>query len=128
MNVPTEPGWYWWQMSPTVEPMPMSWPIEGPLLIAIFGGDHPATVAEWGERIPDSDTLKARRELAARYPWASADVVLSLDAFGGPNPSKGCRTSFGRAICIYCGAQVYGGDCNHTPDCPWLRAQEKRDA
>ena len=61
----------------------------------------------WGERIPDS----------------------SLDAFGGPNPSNahttGCHTYFGRAICIYCGAQVYGGDCDHTPDCRWLRAQTK---
>ena len=63
----------------------------------------------WGERIPDSPTLKAMREMM-EYGWEDH------------SDEGGCRYCDG----WYCreedadGRQVFG----HDPDCPWLRAQE----
>ena len=64
-------------------------------------GDSPL---EWGERIPDNETLKAMRKLAAATPYAERD---------------------GFPACIHCGANE--GE-PHAPDCPWVRSQEAKNA
>ena len=120
--MPTEPGWYWlrlpyWRETQCVC---VHYPhllddelwvlgierLEEPL--AWIAKTYPD--AEWGGRIPDSPTLKARRELAEHCP-------LHLE----------CASR--RWYCPHCGAIASRQeDVQHAPDCPWLRAQEKDDA
>lgn len=86
--------------------------LPGPMERTQIGG------GEWGERIPDSDTLTAMRELV-RLPhvYHGPDVAL-------PGAGK-------RLTCLACGATARVNtwanqpkDVPHRPDCPWLRAQE----
>ena len=69
----------------------------------------------WGERIPDSPTLKARRELAARQPftWDASGNVLCFFC-QHPTPDA----------CDLADPTTWAVLLYHAPDCPWLRAQE----
>jgi len=117
MPVPTEPCYRWWQATPDAEPQVVA---AGAVVMSVRrdpGG------GAWGERIPDSDTLKAMREMTAHDPIAGMGMA---EAEG----------------CIYCGAeprlvgQTKSDDgrvtesryvLHHAPNCPWLRSQEKPD-
>lgn len=120
-NAPTEAGWHWWR-APLEVPQEhrRGWQVvqvyEGPQgmhMCEFFIQDRPVgqraakLAGTWGERIPDSDTLKARRELAEKEP-------ITLGGYGVPDG------------CAYCtGAWAPGQPHTHAPDCPWLRAQPK---
>ena len=117
MPTPNEPGWYWHRTAD----MP-----EGDYVPAHFQGqpegweqvhERPPLVplGEWGERIPDSDTLKARRELAARQPftWDASGNVLCFFC-QHPTPDA----------CDLADPTTWAVPLYHAPDCPWLRAQE----
>ena len=57
----------------------------------------------WGERIPDSPTLKAMREVVAIDPHDNGDCCPLCHCWSTDDPP-------------------------HDPDCPWLRAQDPPDA
>ena len=128
MPTPTEPGQYWWAP-------PTDWRMLDQIVqvsAARVMSDVDATSSSagslcaqslvqpcmpleewvrgtWGERIPDSPTLKAMREMMAKEHtmWLDADTD--------------------RRACCYCEG-VSGPDgakVDHDPDCPWLRAQEE---
>ena len=114
MSVPTEPGWSWWRHPRyrngkwTITRVRAAHAGVG-LMHSPWGGSicHSWRAVpgegEWGERIPDNDTLKAMREILAEGPW----VHHQQDA----------------PWCLICHAD----SPTHDPDCPWLRAQETQD-
>ena len=144
MPTPTEPGQYWWAP-------PTDWRMLDQIVqvsAARVMSDVDATSSSagslcaqslvqpcmpleewvrgtWGERIPDSPTLEAMREMATLWPATSVDVRLTMGR-GGPiaQAEQSVQTSFGRGACHFCGRHVYGGHIDHTLDCPWRRAQE----
>lgn len=59
MAVPRKAEWYWWQAAPDAEPQVVA---VGAVVMSVRRDPAGGT---WGERIPDSDTLKAMREMAA---------------------------------------------------------------
>lgn len=86
-------------------------------------GDNRAPMQyEWGERLPDSPTLKAMRL-----------VLSTIEARDDSPRTSGCGKP---ARCIFCASTQIptGTGCSssyvleHAADCPWLRAQEKADA
>ena len=101
MSLPTEPGFYWCKFAPDA-----GWTVaevwcadRKERWVATCNAWEALTqnVAEWGERIPDNDRLKALKYLAYADPTVSG-------------------------MCVFCGF------CQrHAPDCPWKRAQEKRE-
>ena len=109
MSVPTEPGWYWWTDASSKDFVVEVYAWQSGLRV---WAPHNRAIAEapkledaggiWGERIPDSPTLKARRELAEQQPSVT---------------HGGLRD--GTRECAYCG----GLDDDHAPNCPWLLAQ-----
>ena len=113
MPTPTEEGWFWYTPSDgprRPQPMQIVRDAQGELHIGAptCGSPHPGRAGgTWGERIPSSDQIKARREMAAHTP-------LVAGVF--PTPGQ----------CIYCyQRQEYGKPIKHNPDCPWPRAQER---
>ena len=131
MPTPIEEGWFWYTPSDgpkRPQPMQVVRDAQGHLHIGAptCGSPHPDRAAgTWGERIPDSPTLEAMREMATLWPATSVDVRLTMGR-GGPiaQAEQSVQTSLGRGACHFCGRQVYGGHIDHTLDCPWLRAQE----
>jgi len=129
---PTEPGLYLFRVSGLPYWFGAMWVnygsralcgSEGRLCFGVFpDGSHDRLWGpveefgeEWGERIPDNDTLKARR-------W-----VCAMDPFDrGRGEAYHCR---------HCGHWVTAAErmqarilsVLHAPDCPWLRAQETHD-
>ena len=116
MPTPTEPDNYWWTPPPdwnmdtqivhvarTDDDILCGQSLEQPCM-PIRGWER----GTWGERIPDSHTLKAMKAHAAGTP------VLDFAGY---------------KWCPHCHAAPSRGEpLVHAPDCPWLRAQEKRDA
>ena len=111
-DVPTEAGWYLWRnwTNTPWECRPVIWGCDenGRCLVMLGNYDEVVPLARasgiWGERIPDSDTLVAMREMAA-------------------TPSA-CLDSDGTPLCVYCGCVLGKHATPHRPDCPWLRSQE----
>lgn len=121
--VPETPGWYWVSRGRSshlvfVYQMP-GLPCEVREPFGGRDGTQWRTVKdcaealgwEWGERIPDSPTLTAMREMAA------------------------CDPSFDNETtdeCLFCGGTANPDEppyaIEHTADCAWLRAQEKSNA
>lgn len=109
-DVPTNVGWHWWRDTGGIHrwrPLKV-FLSKGELCVQYpagsFGGVSLADLAqmggEWGERIPDNDTLKAMRTTIKRAnPWAKR---------------------LGEYFCSCCGTRD-----DHAADCPWLLAQEK---
>jgi len=118
-ETPTKAGFYWYTplvgAEVLVEILPglLARGVGATALIPVeaLGG-------EFGERIPSSATLAALRELAAKDP-------LIDDDWGGGFP-----------FCHYCGGVECGDGpdpdvppyrIHHHADCPYPKAQEKRD-
>ena len=137
MMVPTKPGAYWllrglhgaliecvFMSTPQNRPSNNGVPDDGPSFLAVndeYGNGSFAVPVEkfaasgpyeFGERIPDNDTLKAMRELASREPVVTYHIECDYD-FGGSDLEVD--------LCGYC------GKVPHKPHCPWLRAQEKEE-
>ena len=129
MPTPTEPGQYWWAP-------PTDWRMLDQIVqvsAARVMSDVDATSSSagslcaqslvqpcmpleewvrgtWGERIPDSPTIQAMRQVVRRDPMHTCNVT-------------------GARLCYYCGGNQ-GPDAtnperrDHAHDCPWRRAQE----
>lgn len=111
MPTPTEPGYYWVTTVEHPEPFVACFQGQPPGWQELYDRPPVVPLGEWGERIPDNDTLKARREMAEQEP----NTCLSSD--------------YDDYVCFYCGADgPMCGEIDHKPDCPWLRAQEAPDA
>ena len=120
-NVPTRAGWRWWTFPHGQWTTPMLVVVSAEGLRACYGRQMRESIGEnavllkdmppgeWGERMPDNDTLKARRELAEHEPI----VIFQAD------PADYYPPDFYFKACAYCHTFP------HAPDCPWLRAQEK---
>jgi len=132
--VPETPGWYWVSRGRSshlvfVYQMP-GLPCEVREPFGGRDGTQWRTVKDcaealgwvWGERIPDSPTLKAMRL-----------VLSTIEARDDSPRTSGCGKP---ARCIFCASTQIptGTGCSssyvleHAADCPWLRAQEKADA
>ena len=118
MPTPIEEGWFWYTPSDgpkRPQPMQVVRDAQGHLHIGAptCGSPHPDRAAgTWGERIPDSPTLEAMRQVVRRDPMHTCNVT-------------------GARLCYYCGGNQ-GPDApnperrDHAHDCPWRRAQEPK--
>ena len=116
MPTPIEEGWFWYTPSDgpkRPQPMQVVRDAQGHLHIGAptCGSPHPDRAAgTWGERIPDSPTIQAMRQVVRRDPMHTCNVT-------------------GARLCYYCGGNQ-GPDAtnperrDHAHDCPWRRAQE----
>jgi len=115
-ETPTKAGFYYWRIRTW-----KTWGVAncGPEITGNVREYFDSPDAEWGERLPDDPaTLAALRELAAKDP-------LIDDDWGGGFP-----------FCHYCGGVECGDGpdpdvppyrIHHHADCPYPKAQEKRD-
>ena len=111
-ETPTKTGWYWvWLKTSAFPRWVIDYLHEADFLLA-------ESYVTLGPRIPSSATLAALRELAAKDP-------LIDDDWGGGFP-----------FCHYCGGVECGDGpdpdvppyrIHHHADCPYPKAQEKRD-
>jgi len=134
MPVPTEPGPHYWRSGPDapwqiVEVSKGARGLEFEIFERYRGEpgawcwyDVDMEWGEWGERIPDSPTLKAMRQLARTDPWLFAGECGWT--------CRHCRAVLNpREHPDMSPAGVWAArNEHHKPGCPWLLAQEKTDA
>ena len=132
MSIPTEPGWYWWRwVDEDIVPggwecLQVSDDAAGTLYAHVLDPSYPGfrctevenIRGEWGERIPDSETLKAMREMAEFRRGASVwkraqEKQDQLRQTQGSPPSQcaaKCAPSAGTSkLCL--GAGMTRGQC-----------------